>query len=207
LIGRVLWRAGRPNGSLVHEAARVSAVSLAVGVVLGVVAIVLAAQSGSIALLAFGLESFIDATASGLLLWRFGVERREPDRGEEIERKARRIIGLVLVWVASYLTVAAIRALVAGTERHDSIGAVALLVVSAVILPAIAYRKLVLARQLPSRALRADGLLTAVAAVLAMVTLVAVVVNRFTDATIADPIAALLMAVVLFREAIGALRR
>jgi divalent metal cation (Fe/Co/Zn/Cd) transporter len=193
--------------SPVHAAVLVSALSLGVGLVLAVAAIALAITSGSLALLAFGLESLVDGGASGVLVWRFTIERRNPERGEDIERVARRVIGLVLVWVGAYLAVASIRALIAGTSRHDSIGSVALLAVSAAILPAIAYRKLALARQIPSRALRADGLLTAVAAVLAVVTLVAVVVNSFADVTVADPIAALVMAVVLLREAFGALKR
>ena len=169
-------------------------------------ALAFAAASGSLALAAFGLESLVDGAASGVLVWRFRTERRDAARGEEIEQKARLLVGMVLLAVASYLAVASVRALTTGTARHDSVGSVVLLVVSAAILPGVAYRKLSLARQIPSRALHADGLLTAVAAVLAAVTLAAVVVNRYARVTVADPVAALVMALVLLREALGALR-
>jgi divalent metal cation (Fe/Co/Zn/Cd) transporter len=171
-----------------------------------VLAIAFAVASGSLALAAFGLESLVDGAASAVLVWRFSIERREPSRAAEIERTARRLIGAVLVAVASYLFAASVGALVTGAARHDSTAAVMLLVVSTPVLPGLAYRKLSLARRLRSRALRADGLLTVVAAMLAAVTLIAVVVNRYARVTAADPVAALVMAVVLFREAFGALR-
>ena len=191
---------------LPRAALRISALSMVVATCLSALAIAFSARSGSLALAAFGLESLVDGAASGLLVWRFTTEHRNPSRAEDIERTARRLVGLVLLVVALYLAVASVRALVAGTDRHDSIGSVVLLVVSAAVLPGIAYRKLSLARRIPSRALRAAGLLTAVAAILAAVTLIAVVVNRYARVTVADPAAALVMAVVLLREGMGALK-
>jgi divalent metal cation (Fe/Co/Zn/Cd) transporter len=196
-----------PDRSPLRAAIRISGLSLAVAIVLGTLAIVLTVDSGSLALAAFGLESLVDGAASGVLVWRFRTEHRDPERGEDIERTARRLVGLVLFMVAAYLGAASVRSLVVGAARHDSVGSIVLSAVSVLLLPSIANRKLVLARQLQSRALRADGLLTAVAAVLAAVTLAAVAVNRYARVTVADPSASLLMAVVLLRESLAALKR
>jgi divalent metal cation (Fe/Co/Zn/Cd) transporter len=188
-----------------RAAGTISTVSLSLGLVVGATALVLAATTGSVVLAAFGFESLVDAGASGLLVWRFRVERREPHRAEVVERRAERALGVVLLLVSAYLVVASVRSLVVGSEPHESAGSIILAAVSVVVLPGIAYRKLSLARQLGSRSLRADGLLTTVGAVLAAVTLVAIVVTKATGVHAVDPVAALIVTLVLVREAASAL--
>jgi divalent metal cation (Fe/Co/Zn/Cd) transporter len=192
--------------SLLTAAARVSALSSGLAVGISTAALILASESGSLALVAFGLESIVDAGASGVLVWRFRVEGRKPDRGAHVEQRARRVIGFVLISVAVYLLTASIRSLVIGSHPHESTGSVTLAAASVVILPAVAYRKLALARGLGSRSLRADGLLTAGGAVLAAITLAAILLARYERVAAVDPAAALVVAVVLLREAISAFR-
>jgi divalent metal cation (Fe/Co/Zn/Cd) transporter len=192
--------------SRLHAAGAISALSLALGLAVGATALALAVTTGSLVLAAFGFESLVDAGASGLLIWRFRVERREPHRADVVERGAERALGVVLLVVSVYLAAASVRSLLAGSEAEESAASVLLAAVSAVLLPGIAWRKLSLARGLASRSLRADGLLTAVGAVLAGVTLVAVLVSRVTGVHAVDPVAALLVTLVLVREAASALR-
>jgi divalent metal cation (Fe/Co/Zn/Cd) transporter len=168
--------------------------------------IAMASHTGSLALLAFGLESFVDAGASAVLVWRFRVEGRKPERGAHVERRARGVIGFVLVAVAIYLVGASIWSFTMGREAHESVGSVALASIGVVLLPGVAYRKLMLAGRLGSRSLRADGLLTAAGAGLAAITLGALLIARFADVAPADPAAALVVALVLLREALGAFR-
>jgi divalent metal cation (Fe/Co/Zn/Cd) transporter len=189
-----------------RRAVRVSQLSVAVAAVLAALALVFAADSGSLALAAFGLENAIDGAASAVLVWRFHTERRSPHRAEDVERIARRLIAFALLVITVYLVVAAVHALITDARTKDSAGAVILAAISVAVLPAIAHRKRSLARQLRSRALRADSLLTGVAAVLAVVTLVAIALDRYANLSVADPVAALVIAAVLVREAIGALR-
>ena len=180
--------------------------SFVLALVLAALALALAAGSRSLALAAFGLESAIDGCASAVLVWRFRTERRHPHRAEEMERSARRLIAVALFAVVGYLVVASVHALAAGTSPKGSTASVILAAGSVVILPGIAYRKRQLAGRLPSRALRADALLTMVASLLAAVTLAAVALNRYVRFEATDPIAALLMSAILLREAVGALR-
>lgn len=200
------YRGVNDRASALRAATRISAISAGLGLAISAVALVLATASGSLALAAFGLESLVDAGASGVLVWRFGIERRDRDRGASVEQRARRVIGVVLLIVAVYLATASIRSLVVGPHPHESAGSAGLAAASLVVLPGVAYRKLALARRLGSRSLRADGLLTAVGAILAAITLLAVLLARYERAAAADPVAALIVAVVLFREAVGAFR-
>ena len=183
-----------------------SQVSAVLGGGLAALAIILALRSRSLALAAFGLENAIDGAASAVLTWRFHTERHSPHRAKEVERLARRLIAFALFVIAAYLIAAAVLALLGDVNTKDSTGAVILTALSALLLPALAYRKRALARRLRSRALRADSLLTTVAAILAVVTLAAIALDRYAKLSVADPVAALLIAAVLVREAVGALR-
>jgi divalent metal cation (Fe/Co/Zn/Cd) transporter len=191
---------------LLRAAARISALSTALSSALCIAGIALANGTGSLALLAFGLESLVDAGASAVLVWRFRAEGREPERGAHVERRARWVIAFVLVSVAIYLLGASIWSLTVGREAHESIGSVVLASIGVVLLPGVAYRKLALARGLGSRSLRADGLLTAAGAGLAAITLSALLLARYAGIGLADPLAALVVALVLLREAAGAFR-
>ncbi|HEX8100431.1 MAG TPA: cation transporter [Actinomycetota bacterium] len=195
----------KDRSALLKSAVRVSALSTFVSLTLAVAAIALALGSSSLALLAFGLESLVDGSASAILVWRFGAEGRIPERGSHVESRARRVVGVVLLVVGLYLLGAAVRSLIVGARSHPSTEGILVTAAALLVLPALAYRKLVLARGLGSRALRADGLLTAGGAALAAVTLLAVVVARYVSVAAADPAAAIIVGVVLLREAVAAL--
>jgi divalent metal cation (Fe/Co/Zn/Cd) transporter len=192
---------------LLRAATRISALSSALSLVIGSVALALAIPTGSLALVAFGLESMVDAGASAVLVWRFRVEGREPLRGAHVEQRARRVIGFVLLAVATYLIAASVRALLVGTVPREATASVVLAAASVVVLPLLAYRKLRLARKLGSPSLRADGLLTAGGAVLAAITLAAILAARYARLEAIDPTAAFVVALILLREAAAALKR
>jgi divalent metal cation (Fe/Co/Zn/Cd) transporter len=79
-------------------------------------------------------------------------------------------------------------------------------VLSVCLLPPLAYGKIRLASQLGSGALRGDGVLTAVGAGLAAMTLLGLLANTWLGWWWADPLAALLITTVLLREGWRALQ-
>jgi len=58
----------------------------------GLVAVVAGAIAGSISLVGFGIDSFIEVTSGSVLLWRMSVDA-EVQRRELNERRALRIVG------------------------------------------------------------------------------------------------------------------
>src|SRR3989442_15662629 len=60
----------------------------------GLVAVVAGAIAGSISLVGFGIDSFIEVTSGSVLLWRMSVDA-EVQRREPNERRALRIPGMV----------------------------------------------------------------------------------------------------------------
>jgi cation diffusion facilitator family transporter len=185
---------------LVAAAVRVSSISIGWSLVVGIVAVVIGVAESSLALVALGLESLIDGSASVMLVWRFGVERRDPDRARRVEHVASRVIAVTLLVVAAYVTAQAVRALVTGSEPDGAVAGVVIAAASIVVLPFLAVAKFRLARRLESAALRGDGVLTTAGAVLACAVLLGLVGNGAFGWWWSDAAAALLIAAFLARD-------
>ncbi|HEY4378143.1 MAG TPA: cation transporter [Acidimicrobiales bacterium] len=184
----------------VLAAIRVSAISVAWAVVVGLAALGAGISAGSLALIGFGIDSTIDGAASVGLIWRFRAEKQDPARAERVEHLAERIVAIVLALVALYLTVQGIRSLAThAAPAHTTLGTV-LATASVLVLPVLAVTKVRIARRIGSRALRADGVLSAAGALLGLFALVGLLVDSAFGWWWADSVAALLISAILARE-------
>ena len=112
----------------------------------------------SVTLVAFGLDSMIELASAGVLIWRLSAELRfGREVSEGSERSARRIAGGLLFALAAYVVVAAGWSLWRGEGEAFSWPGLAVALLSIPIMAMLARRKLALADQLGSRALRADA--------------------------------------------------
>jgi len=147
-----------------RRALALSGLSIAWSGAAGSVAIVAALAGGSLSLLGFGVDAVIDAVASAALVWRFGVEGRQPERAHRVEQTAERVVGVALIALALYLVGGSVRSLAIQAHPETSSVSFLLLLASAALLPLLAVAKYRVARRLASGALRADSILTAAAA-------------------------------------------
>ena len=93
---------------LVREAFRLEWITIGWMVIEAVAAIGSGIVSGSLVLLAFGLDSLIELISAGVLMWRLSVELRHGHAfSENAERIAGRIGGALLFALAAYVVVAA----------------------------------------------------------------------------------------------------
>jgi divalent metal cation (Fe/Co/Zn/Cd) transporter len=187
---------------LVSEALRVSYFTIVWNGVIGIVAVVVALASGSLALAGFALNALLDSSASGVLVWRFRRERSDPAAAEAFERRAQRFIEIAMLLVALYVGVAAVRALRSASHADEAALGIVLAAVSLLVLPLLGRRKLQIAQALPSRALRGDAVLTLAAAALAAITVAALALASAFGWWWTDPTAALVIATALGVEAV-----
>src|SRR5262245_27655612 len=75
----------------------------------GMVALWAGLHAGSIALVGFGFDSFIECAAAAALLWRRGIEARgaDPETIDRSERRVQRFIGGTFLALALYVLVQA----------------------------------------------------------------------------------------------------
>jgi divalent metal cation (Fe/Co/Zn/Cd) transporter len=192
--------ASRPT--LVATALRLSYATITLNGLAGALALAAAIVSGSPATAGFALNALLDSSASVVLVWRFRREQREPEAAEHLERGAQKVIVVAMIGVALYVAGQALRALAHASQADESALAIALAGLSVIALPWLGRAKLVVARALPSPALRGDAVLTIAAATLAGITLVALLLNSSLGWWWADPLAALLIASALAVEAV-----
>jgi len=169
----------------------------------GVIAVVAGTISNSVALIGFGIDSFVETASAAVVGWRLGAEARgrSPEAAERIERTASKVAGALLLLLAAYIAVDAGRRLLGfGAEARESLIGIILTAVSLVVMPFLGWAKLRTAKQLESGALRADAFETIACAWLSLTTLVGLVLNATLGWWWADPLAALVLVPLIVRE-------
>lgn len=156
--------------------------------------------AGSVALVGFALDSLVETSSGGILLWRLRSERRGAGGSEELERRAVRGVALAFFALAAYVGVQAGLDLVRAARPDPSLPGIVLAAVSLVVMPVLAWRKRVAARGLDSRALQADSTQTTLCVFLSAALLVGLAANALWGWWWADPVAGLVIAVVAARE-------
>ena len=179
---------------------------MALSGLVGVVAVGVGLATARLSLLGFGFDATIDAVASVVLLWRFRIESTQPHRAERAERTAEMVVSAVLVILAAYLAYGAVQALASGAHPSTTEVGVGISLFSVVALPPLAVAKRRVAAALDSGALRADSILTGIAALLALISLLGFVLTEAFGIAGADAIGGLVVAAFLAREGLSAFR-
>jgi divalent metal cation (Fe/Co/Zn/Cd) transporter len=171
----------------------------------GLVAVFAGALAGSISLVGFGIDSFIEVISGATLLWRMSVDDNEAQR-EKNERTSLRIVGICFVVLSIYIAYESVTDLLARRTPEHSIPGIALAIVSLVVMPLLSRAKRRVGTSLASAAMHADAKQTEFCTYLSAILLGGLVLNAAFGLWFADPIAALLMAPIILREGIEGLR-
>jgi divalent metal cation (Fe/Co/Zn/Cd) transporter len=169
----------------------------------GLVAVAAAMIAGSVAILGFGLDSFVECASALVMIWRLRAERDRRLTGAQLElfeHRARRLVAGSLLLLACYVTFDALQALVTRDKPSFSAGGTALLVLSIAVMLWLARAKRQIAHELGSEALAADASQTTACWWLSVAALVGVGLNGLLGWWWADPVAALAIAALIARE-------
>ncbi len=165
----------------------------------GIVAILSGMLVGSVALIGFGIDSGIESTSGGILLWRLQAERRGRN-AEAVERRALRLVGFSFLLLAAYVAFDVCKTLLSRERPERSLIGILLSVLSLIVMPLLARAKRRAAAQLNSRALHADSRQTSICAYLSAILLGGLLLNALFGWWWADPIAAAVMVPIILRE-------
>lgn len=171
----------------------------------GLVAISAGTVAGSISLLGFGIDSFIEVTSGVTLLWRMSVDGDEESR-ETNERRSLRIVGVCFIALALYVAYEAVSDLFDRKAPEHSIAGIVLACVSLVAMPLLSRAKKKIGNQLASVAMAADAKQTDFCVYLSAILLVGLLLNAALGWWWADPIAGLLMTPFIVREGLDGLK-
>jgi divalent metal cation (Fe/Co/Zn/Cd) transporter len=155
--------------------------------------------AGSVALIGFALDSVIESSSAGILIWRLRRERTGSDV-ETIEKRAVRLVAAAFWVLAAYIATKAVFDLVREVHPEESVLGIGLAIVSLIVMPLLAARKRAVARELDSRAMHADSSQTTLCTYISGVLLFGLLANAWLGWWWADPVAGLGIAALATKE-------
>ena len=186
--------------SVLHEASKLEYVSLVWNVLETVVGMAAGVAAGSVALIGFALDSVVESSSAGVLIWRIRAERHGHRTSEEAERKAVRLVAVAFFALATYIGFKASWDLIRGEAPEESIIGIVLAAVSLIVMPILAYRKRRAAVRMDSLAMQADASQTSLCTYISAFLLVGLGANALFGWWWADPLAGLAIAALAANE-------
>ena len=157
--------------------------------------------ASSVALLAFGLDSFVELFAGAILIWHLSREWKGEGENEEAEERAHRLVGVTFFVLALLIGAQSIASLAGWLpEPEESLVGIALVVASAFVMFVLYLEKSRIARALSSPALRAEAVESLVCDAQDLTLLVGLGLNALAGWWWADPLAALALIPFLVHE-------
>ena len=181
---------------------RVQTVTIAWMTVEAMVSLFAAWRARSPALLAFGGDSTIELLSAVVVRWRF----RASTAHEEVERRAARVAGALLLALAAFVAATSVGSLLSYTEPKPTVLGIAILLAAAFIMPWLAKEKRRLSGATGSAALRADATQSVLCAYLSLIALAGLAINAIWHVKWSDPAAALVVVPFVVWEGREALR-
>ncbi|MDJ0464665.1 cation transporter [Streptomyces sp. H27-C3] len=174
------------------------AATIAYNVIEATVAITAGTIASSTALIGFGLDSVIEVSSATAVAWQFSAT--DHAAREAREKTTLRIIAVSFFALALYVTVDSVRALTGTGEADHSIPGIVLAALSLAIMPFLSAAQRKAGRELGSASAVADSKQTLLCTYLSAVLLVGLLTNLAFGWSWADPIAALVIAVIAAKE-------
>jgi len=191
--------------AIAHRGRRLEYFTIAWNTLEGLVAVAAGVNAGSISLVGFGIDSFIEVTSGATLLWRMSVDS-DVERRERNEKLSLRIVGVCFIALAVYITYEALVDLIRKTAPEHSIPGIALACVSLIVMPILSRAKKKVGNALSSAAMNADARQTDFCVYLSAILLAGLALNAGLGWWWADPIAALTMAPIVAKEGLDGVK-
>jgi len=167
----------------------------------GILTVFLGSISGSIALIGFGLDSFIESLSGGIMIWRFKSRKNLSKQEEDhIEARAFKLVGYTFFILGVYILYESISKLINSVIPSPSYAGMVIIIISLIVMPVLYKKKHKLGHELGSKSLIADAKQTLACMSLSVAVLLGISMNKFFGFWQADAIAGMIVALMLFRE-------
>ena len=195
---------GIDRGVLLKRGFRLENISLGWNLIEGTVAVIAGVIAGSVALIGFGVDSFVESSSAAVIIWRILSESRNKTNPEKIyliERRAQRLVGLSLLAFAIYILFQSGSALVLQEQPEVSHTGIILAVLSLAVMWWLARSIRRVGQQLHSHAIEADSSQTLACWWMSLSLLVGLGLNALFGWWWADPLAGIAISALMLREA------
>ncbi|HSX09541.1 MAG TPA: cation transporter [Candidatus Saccharimonadales bacterium] len=183
-----------PQQKLHKKALLLEYITIAWNIFEGIVCVTIGLISGSVVLVAYGLESGVEVFASSLVVW--DLKGKEKKR----EKLALKLIGGAYFVVSLYVFIDAALSLLHGEHPDKSIPGIIFIIATVIMMMILGLGKRKVGTQMKSDTVLADAKFTLIDGALAGTVLVGLVLNALFGWWWADQAMALFLSGVAFRE-------
>ena len=167
----------------------------------GVVSIITGIVAGSIALVGFGLDSFVESLSGCVMIWRFRKHGRiAAEEEEKVEKKATRLVAYSFFILGAYILYESTKKLYFQEIPAPSLLGIIIAIVSIIMMPILFYMKYRTGKSINSKSLVADSKETLACLFLSIALLIGLGLNYAFGLWQADPIVGLLVVAFLVKE-------
>lgn len=189
------------------RALRLSYFTVGYNMLEGVLSIAAGLIAGSVALVGFGLDSFIESLSGSIMIWRFS-KHQALTLEEEAQREAKavRLIGWAFLVLGAYVAYESVEKLISREIPEKSLVGILIALASILIMPALTYQKYRIGKLIGSRSLVADSKQTLACVFLSVALLAGLGLNYFYGLWWTDPMAGLVIVIFVLKEGCEALK-
>ncbi|MEK6691780.1 MAG: cation transporter [Nitrospirota bacterium] len=173
----------------------------------GIVSIFAGLLAGSIALIGFGLDSFVESSSGSIMIWRFRKHGKISEEEEEkVEKKAIRFVAYSFFILGAYVLYESVKKLYFHEIPDPSLLGIIIAIVSIIVMPVLFYMKYQTGKSINSRSLVADSKQTLTCVFLSVALLIGLGLNYLYGLWQADPIVGLVIVIFLIKEGYSTLK-
>jgi len=199
--------ASRRNSALHKKAFYLSVFTVVYNLIEGVVSVGAGTVTGSIALVGFGLDSFVESLSGGIMIWRFRERGNLSHEEEErIEAKAAKLVGYTFFVLGVYVLYESLKKLILREIPEPSLLGIMIAIASLAVMPGLFFMKYRIGKSIGSRSLLADSKQTLVCCYLSIALLLGLGLNYLFGIWWADPAAGIVIVGFLMREGYAILK-
>ncbi len=189
------------DSRLHNKALHLSYFTVGYNILEGGISIFAGILAGSIALVGFGLDSFVESLSGGVMIWRFRQHGKISEEQEErIEKKAVKLVGYTFFVLGVYVLYESVKKLYFGEIPNPSLLGIIIAIISLIVMPILFLMKYRTGKSIKSRSLIADSKETLACMFLSGALLIGLGLNYLFELWQADPIVGLVIVIFLFKE-------
>lgn len=195
------------DSRLHKKALSLSYFTIGYNVLEGIISIFAGLLAGSIALIGFGLDSFVESSSGSVMIWRFRKHGKISEEEEEkVEKKAIRFVAYSFFILGAYVLYESVKKLYFHEIPDPSLLGIIIAIVSIIVMPVLFYMKYQTGESINSRSLVADSKQTLTCVFLSVALLIGLGLNYLYGLWQADPIVGLVIVIFLIKEGYSTLK-
>lgn len=173
----------------------------------GIVSIFAGLLAGSIALVGFGLDSFVESLSGSVMIWRFRKQGKiSKEEEERVEKKAIRLVAYTFFLLGAYILYESVKKIYFHEIPDPSLFGIIIAIVSIIVMPVLFYMKYRTGESINSRSLVADSKQTLACVFLSVALLIGLGLNYLYGLWQADSVVGFVVVAYLIKEGYATLK-